>query len=289
MSHVAALFSMLERSLQSQGGREGLTVEDVYQRHLPYRSVRTELGIVEFAAYERGLLELLAGRGDYLRITDSAARDELGRELDSPNPILGLYRDYAASGVEILSRPFSRPPEPDTEGGALEADASFADAATPASESGSEAADPSSVSEPRTSWDAVPAATDPELDPGPEARPVPSAASLDPQEEELLPPFRVRADTNQTPPAAPSLPPEAESSRPDEADSIELPFLDRIDGDPSDSRRCIECEQVLPESEELQFCPFCGREQKPAECPECELELRPEWNFCIRCGTALQA
>ena len=82
------------------------TVADLYQQLIPYRAVRAELGILELAEYEHALLRLLAGERGSLRLRDEDAQRELRRELGSPNPILGLYRDYAA--VEVVLLPADR-------------------------------------------------------------------------------------------------------------------------------------------------------------------------------------
>lgn len=77
------------------------TIADVYQRLIPYRAVRAEQGIQELAQYEHALLRLLAGERDYLQVEDVGARLELQRELASPNPILGVYRDYGGVGLRL--------------------------------------------------------------------------------------------------------------------------------------------------------------------------------------------
>jgi hypothetical protein len=80
------------------------TVGDVYQRLIPYRAVRGELGILELAEYEHALLRLLAGERGHMVIEGDVAREELRRELASPNPILGVYRDYSGLRVRLLDR-----------------------------------------------------------------------------------------------------------------------------------------------------------------------------------------
>ncbi|HET8655813.1 MAG TPA: hypothetical protein VFL93_09895, partial [Longimicrobiaceae bacterium] len=79
----------------------GFTIGELYQRLIPYRSVRGELGVWELAEYEHALLRLLSGERDYLELEDPSARAEIARELASPNPILGVYRDYPAARVRL--------------------------------------------------------------------------------------------------------------------------------------------------------------------------------------------
>lgn len=85
-----------------------VTVGDLYQHLVPYRLVRSELGFSELAEYEHALLRLLAGERDYVIVERPEVQEELQRELKAPNPILGIYRDYAAVGVYL--NPFASEP-----------------------------------------------------------------------------------------------------------------------------------------------------------------------------------
>ncbi len=85
-----------------------VTVGDLYQHLVPYRLVRSELGFSELAEYEHALLRLLAGERDYMIVERSEVQEEMQRELRAPNPILGIYRDYA--GVGVYLNPYA--PEP---------------------------------------------------------------------------------------------------------------------------------------------------------------------------------
>jgi hypothetical protein len=53
------------------------------------------------ADYEHALLRLLAGEGDLARIEPREVRDKLRLELESANPDVGLYRNYAACDVWV--------------------------------------------------------------------------------------------------------------------------------------------------------------------------------------------
>lgn len=85
-----------------------VTVGDIYQHLVPYRTVRQELGFGELAEYEHALLRLLSGERDYLVVERADVQEEFQRELRTPNPILGVYRDYAEVGVYL--NPYA--PEP---------------------------------------------------------------------------------------------------------------------------------------------------------------------------------
>lgn len=78
-----------------------LTIAEIYQHLVPYRGVRAELGFTELAEYEHTLLRLLAGERDYVQVDLAQVREEFQRELRAANPILGMYRDYAAVGVHL--------------------------------------------------------------------------------------------------------------------------------------------------------------------------------------------
>ncbi|HET6763103.1 MAG TPA: zinc ribbon domain-containing protein, partial [Longimicrobiaceae bacterium] len=78
-----------------------VTIGELYQTVVPYRAVRGTLGFAELAAYEHTLLRMLAGERDYVSIDREGVQEELQRELRSPNPILGVYRDYADVGTHV--------------------------------------------------------------------------------------------------------------------------------------------------------------------------------------------
>jgi hypothetical protein len=182
MDVVDRLYHQLARALERgyPGSPERpLTVGDVYQHLIPYRAMRSELGIWELAEYEHALLRLLAGERDHLSVESPEVREELLRELASPNPILGIYRDYAAMPVRV----------------------------------------------------GIAA-------PGPPIPPAPPAPA---------PPL---AESAPAPPAV----------------------------------ECRSCGASLPEVPGLRFCPSCGADQLEVHCRACDAPLKPEWNFCIRCG-----
>lgn len=78
-----------------------VTVAEIYQDLLPYRAARSEIGFEMNADYEHALLRLLAGEGDFARIEPREVRDKLRMELESPNPNVGVFRNYAACDVWI--------------------------------------------------------------------------------------------------------------------------------------------------------------------------------------------
>jgi hypothetical protein len=96
-----------------------VTVGDIYQNLVPYRTVRSEFGFGELAEYEHALLRLLSGERDYLVVERAEVQEEFQRELRNTNPILGIYRDYADVSVylnpyapELLGDPDPTAPPP---------------------------------------------------------------------------------------------------------------------------------------------------------------------------------
>ena len=54
--------------------------------------------------YEEALLRMLSGEGDCLLLDSAAARQEMQKELASPNPNTGLFREFAAVDVRLHPR-----------------------------------------------------------------------------------------------------------------------------------------------------------------------------------------
>jgi hypothetical protein len=77
-----------------------VTVAEIYQDLIPYRSVRM-LGFAMNADYEHALLQLLAGEHGLAQIEPPEVREALQDELNSPNPNVGIYRNYAACDVIV--------------------------------------------------------------------------------------------------------------------------------------------------------------------------------------------
>lgn len=103
MTDLERLFRLLVTTVTSTAP-ERLTrpfeVADLYQNILPYRLYRRDLGFETNQDYELALTALLAGAGDYLIVGDRM-RDALERELASPNPDPGAFRQFANEQVTI--------------------------------------------------------------------------------------------------------------------------------------------------------------------------------------------
>ena len=218
MDLVDRLYARLREAVDREPGGAGaaaLTVADVYQRLVPYRAVRGDLSILELAEYEHALVRLLSGERGYVEM-GGEAQAELRREIASPNPILGVYRDYAGAPLRLvagLSSSADRPPSP------------------------------------------APDVT--------EEAPPPRAARGDPPTRAHL-----RAVPDETSPL-----PDGTAGRPPAQRGGVTPF-----------DACRRCGEPLPDEADLRFCPACGADQREAPCARCGAQLKPEWNFCVRCG-----
>ena len=98
MDALDRLYRRVSLTLARDPGR-ALSIGDIYKEVVPYRLIRAELGFAELAEYEHALLRLLSGEREYLELDRPEVADEFRRELQAPNPILGIYRDYAEVGV----------------------------------------------------------------------------------------------------------------------------------------------------------------------------------------------
>jgi hypothetical protein len=109
-SEVEHLYVRLVEALRSRRPdpwNSPVTVAEIYQELVPYRSVRGDAGFAMNADYEHALLRLLSGEGDWARLEPPSAREVVVRELSSPNPNVTMYREYAGCDVWV------RQPEPD--------------------------------------------------------------------------------------------------------------------------------------------------------------------------------
>jgi hypothetical protein len=110
---VERLYHRLAEALEGGRGFGGpVTVAEIYQELVPYRLVRSDVGFGMNADYEHALLRLLAGERGLARLDPEEAVRELRRELDSPNPNLGAYRDLAGCDVWVSARPATAPERP---------------------------------------------------------------------------------------------------------------------------------------------------------------------------------
>jgi hypothetical protein len=110
---VERLHALLVHTVSERRGIEPdaapVTVAEIYQDLVPYRSVRAALGLEMNADYEHALLRLLSGEQNLARLEPPTAREQLRDELASPNPNVTLYRKFA--GCDVWLGPPVAPPD----------------------------------------------------------------------------------------------------------------------------------------------------------------------------------
>lgn len=99
-----ALVDALEQT-RNEPFAQPVTVAEIYQDLVPYARARTAIGVDLNADYEHALLRFLAGEHGRARLEPMNARDEIMRELESPNPNVTIYRKFAACDVWVADLP----------------------------------------------------------------------------------------------------------------------------------------------------------------------------------------
>jgi hypothetical protein len=294
MDSLDRLYFRLRETLAGRPTDRPLTIAELYQQLVPYRAVRGELGFDELAEYEHALLRLLSGERGYAQVEVDSVREELERELRSPNPILGLYRDYAAVGVRV-SRAVPVPGSGAQNG--VPAGRAGAAVETRSPEPAAGATVPRSTLPPAMSR--PPTAAGGTAVPGsrPAARPAPTRAPVAPTAAPKAAPSTAptaaptatpTATPSTAPSAAPTAAPTAETGRPS------APGPAAFGGPPPPPRpdpaaasaQCWACSETLPRGSQVRFCPFCGEGQTARTCPGCRAPLQPRWSYCPSCGTS---
>jgi hypothetical protein len=255
-----------------------VTVAEIYQDLVPYRTVRLALGFDMNADYEHTLLRLLAGEGELARIDPPEAGDELRTELRSPNPNVGLFRKFAGCDVWITPAAEALPPAT-TFDFATTADLGAAEA-QPDAGAGAEAAPTAPGSGPA---EPEPANQDPWH--------VLETAVAEEREAELI----HWSEGNGSPGAEPE-PEAAAAADAAVAGDDQLPEYDLVPRPPRRTAgaagvagECAFCAGALPAGRSVRFCPHCGHDQAQVPCASCGEALEREWRFCISCGTPAAA
>jgi len=104
MDDVDRLFEYLVRHLtQTAPDRleRPFQVSELYQRLIPYRLHRTELGFESIEDYEMAVLRLLAGERGYVAMQPEDAQRVLAAEVETPNPTPGAFREFAAATMTL--------------------------------------------------------------------------------------------------------------------------------------------------------------------------------------------
>lgn len=103
MDAIDRMFNVLVRAVRDSQPRylsQPFEVAELYQTLLPYRHFRRDLALDSNEDYELTLMQLLSGIRGYL-IVDDRMQDALARELASPNPDPGAFRQFADAQVAL--------------------------------------------------------------------------------------------------------------------------------------------------------------------------------------------
>ncbi|HKO16960.1 MAG TPA: zinc ribbon domain-containing protein [Gemmatimonadaceae bacterium] len=279
-------------------------VAELYQTILPYRHHRRELGFETNQDYELVLLQLLSGARDYL-IVDGAMRESLARELASPTPSPGAFREFNTSQLSLNPEAVERLAHTETEGTAATAARSVptppAAPAAPAPEprpSSSATTQRISVSRTRAaagSGGAVMSGTAPGGSPMSEGGSGSSSRAASPSQQEPPAENRPQPRAAQAPAAAPRTSATvgataAGGARASLSSRSATPSTGRTTGivvQPGE--QCRYCAGSLPSGRRITFCPHCGQNLTVVNCMACGTELELGWKFCTTCGRPVTA
>jgi len=225
-------------------------VAELYQNILPYRHHRRELGLETNQDYELVLLQLLSGARDYLVVNDEM-RERLARELASPHPDPGAFREFSTSQIGLSPaaiRLFEA-------GGPAAAEQPMLVGAGKASATETTqrmtARAPSATTAPRSASTAATA-------------PTPIAAQA---------PRRPTVPTTNSVTTGPRT-----ASTPTGGSRAAQTIV------PQAGEQCRYCNGALPAGRRITFCPHCGQNLTVVNCLACGTELELGWKFCTTCG-----
>jgi hypothetical protein len=246
-------------------------VGELYQNVLPYRHHRRELGLETNQEYELVLLQLLSGARDYL-IIDEHMRERLTRELASPHPDPGAFREFSTIQVALSPTAVRRVQE----GGFGQLESALAiggrtSSSEPTQRMTAQRAGAAAAAAPAPTMAAAAGGKPPSSPPPVPAAPPPAAAPPPPPA-----PRRSSSVITQPTPRA-SAPGSGPSGRP--SNTIV----------PQVGEQCRYCSGVLPSGRRITFCPHCGQNLTVVNCLACGTELELGWKFCTTCGRPVSA
>lgn len=234
-----------------------VTVAEIYQDLVPYKTARSALGFDMNADYEHTLLRLLAGEGDYARIEPREVRDKLRLELESPNPDVGLFRNYAACDVWVNGADAD---EDDNDSENLEEGMSWEEELVGPANPGTAEAISAALENDDDETEIVFVPDDDEDD----------VVEAEAVHYHSPAPFEIAAEeTGQDAPADASIP-------------------RRTVPEGMEASNCVFCGGDLPAARMINYCPFCGSDQSQQPCPSCGELLEPLWRFCVACGVRVR-
>lgn len=242
-------------------------VGELYQRIIPYRHNRRELGLDTNEDYELLMTRLLSGERGYLT-GDQQLQDAMRETLASSNPDTTTFRAFADARVRITEEGLRQADIPglpmDDVRLSPRADAFAAPLPPPAPMAPPVPLTPPAASSPAS--DPFAAADAGTLRFRPSAAPRPAAPARPPA------------------PARPSAPPPLPFPEP--APSV-MPPNTRSVSPSALGGSCRYCGGTLPEGRRYTYCPHCGQNLTVQHCPACNTELEIGWKFCTTCGRSV--
>jgi len=88
--------------------RKPFQVSELYQRLVPYRDHKRELGLESIEDYEMAILRLLAGERQYASVEPPDVQEALAAEAKQVNPDPGAFREFAAATVVLSQQAVGR-------------------------------------------------------------------------------------------------------------------------------------------------------------------------------------
>jgi hypothetical protein len=231
-------------------------VAELYQNILPYRHHRRELGLDTNQDYELVLLQLLAGTRDYL-VVDDQMRERLARELASPHPDPGAFREFSTSQIALSPAAVRR-----VQAGELGGEPALAGAARASSTEPTQrfaASRPQAVAAASTAAPSNSGVTTP-------------MAAVAPRRAATGSSTNAGGNTPTTAPRAAASPIATSASR---SNNTIVPQA---------GEQCRYCNGALPAGRRITFCPHCGQNLTVVNCLACGTELELGWKFCTTCG-----
>lgn len=241
--------------------RRSFTVAELRRSLLPYPLCRERLELASKAEYDVALLRLLVHE-TVLETDDRELVEEVGKELASPEPGLGVLDDHAASSLRPgpgLAAGRGNGVRHGADAGAGAPDGEAPDAAPSAlGASGSGTSGPD-----REGGGKGHAAADPGASAGGEAT-----------DRDETPPAAVGRQEERPRPADPPGPGSGAARAGGGAETAA-----------STPESCGACGSGLPDAEGVRFCPACGADVAVPRCGACGGEVDAGWRYCPFCGS----
>ena len=111
MQDLERLFRYLTRTLYALDPglvQQPLTIADLMTRYLPYRTSRRALAVESSEDHELLILRLASGEGGYAATDPAPVRLRFGAEARSPNPDLGVLREFRDAVMILQPGPLAR-------------------------------------------------------------------------------------------------------------------------------------------------------------------------------------